>query len=181
MWDRRWNDPWSKEGVKPQGKQMSWRVGYTGKNYLQGLGFHGTKLWQTLNTPLQGYKVLISALLWWCILHPHPLGCSMVSGIPVRNWPLCNELGGEVFLDCTGSSYMTKVGRRDSCCLAKVGSKSGVYQSSPDILGTFLPLIIAWIERYQCYWSFEKLLLVTGSAFDQDRNLLMTKTSQSYK
>lgn len=47
----------------------------------------------------------------------------------------------------------------------------------PDSLGTFLPLIVARVERYHCYWSFEQFLVITDSGCGQDGNLLMTKAS----
>lgn len=38
-----------------------------------------------------------------------PQGCTTISGIPARPWPLCNELGGEASLEHTRKSWMTKV------------------------------------------------------------------------
>lgn len=32
-----------------------------------------------------------------------PLGCSTISGIPVRLWPLCSELDGEASLSIPGT------------------------------------------------------------------------------
>jgi len=83
----------------------------------------------------------------------------MISGIPVKSQPLCDEFGSS--LDCTRNPRMAKVGSsidhtRNSCCLAKVGSKSGNNQSFPDSLGTYIIWILTRADWYQCYWNFEK-------------------------
>lgn len=61
----------------------------------------------------------------------------------------------------------------DCCSLPTVGSERRDNQSlhgSPRIL---LPLIIAGVEQYHCYWSTEKILVITDSGYDQDGDLLL--------
>lgn len=43
-------------------------------------------------------------------IHSSPLGHSMISGIPVRPWTLCNELANEASLDNTRNPCMAKEG-----------------------------------------------------------------------
>lgn len=65
----------------------------------------------------------------------------------------------------------------DSCSLATVASERRGNWSFHDSLIPLLPLIVAQVEWYHCYWSFEKILVITDLGCGQDRDLLMTKAN----
>lgn len=119
--------------------------------------------------------------VWWCIppfsivwAAPRSQECLSGLGLCVMSWMLKRPL-------IVPGTYMAKRGgmghTRDSCSLAMVGSERRDNQSFHDSPRTLLPLIVAWVEQYHCYWSFEKILVITDLDCGQDGDLLLTKAN----